>query len=156
MAIGGETMRFNYKISYGLTGLLLGILLLGAGKGVSQTKEKDLKKVAVTPSEPSSGKQMFKDYCAVCHGADAKGAGPATEYLKVPPPDLTTMAKRYNEKSITLRVDTVLRFGANSKAHGTADMPIWGGLFSSLDRNQQAVAMRIANLSQYIQSLQRN
>lgn len=149
-------MRFSNMTLLGVVGLSLGILLFGQATGITQTKEKTLKKVAITPSVPSSGKEMYKDYCAVCHGADGKGAGPAADYLKVPPPDLTTMTKRYQETSVTLRVDSILKFGSKSKAHGTPDMPIWGNLFSALDRNQQAVTMRISNLSHYIQSLQQN
>ena len=35
-----------------------------------------------------NGKRLFQIYCALCHGPDAKGAGPvATKF--VPPPDLT-------------------------------------------------------------------
>jgi hypothetical protein len=44
-------------------------------------------------------------------------SGPAVEFLKVLPPDLTTMAKCYNKKSIPLQVDAILRFGTKSKAH---------------------------------------
>jgi mono/diheme cytochrome c family protein len=36
---------------------------------------------------------MFKEYCASCHGADAKGHGPAVRALKVAPPDLTMLSK---------------------------------------------------------------
>ena|ERR1700758_2134972 len=149
-------MRLKYAHFLGMAGLSLALSILGQGTGLTQTKEKSLQKVAVPPTDPSSGAGMYKGYCAACHGADGKGGGPAVEFLKEPPPDLTTMSKRYNEKSIALRVDSVLRLGTKSKAHGTPDMPIWGTLFSSLDRNQQAVAMRISNLSQYIQSLQQH
>ena len=149
-------MRRNSRLLFSLAGVCLSTLLIGQGTGVPQTKERTLEKVAVTPSEPGSGKTMYKDYCAVCHGADGKGAGPAAGYLKAQPPDLTTMSKRYGEKLITSHVDSVLRFGAKNTAHGTADMPLWGNLFSVLDKNQQAVSMRISNLSQYIQSLQQN
>ena len=147
-------MRINSAMLFSSAMVCLGVLLIGPGTGLTQTKEKTVEKVPITASEPGSGKAMYKDYCAVCHGADGKGGGPALEALKIPPPDLTTMAKRYNEKSIALRVDAVLRFGTTSKTHGTPDMPLWGTLFSSLDRNQQAVNMRISNLSQYIQALQ--
>jgi mono/diheme cytochrome c family protein len=36
---------------------------------------------------------MFRSYCAVCHGLDAKGSGPAAPALKMEPADLTTLAK---------------------------------------------------------------
>ena len=41
---------------------------------------------------------MFKQYCASCHGLDAKGHGPAVPALKVPPPDLTSLTKNNHGK----------------------------------------------------------
>ncbi len=144
-------------ILLGIAGLFLGVFFIGQGTGMTQTNGVTLKKVSVSQSQPDSGKQMYKDYCAACHGIDGKGNGPAIEFLKAPPPDLTTMAKRYNEKSIALKVYAVLCFGTGSKAHGTLDMPIWGPLFHELDgRNghPQLVEMRTSNLSEYVQSMQ--
>ncbi len=47
------------------------------------------------PNFVPTGKVMFKQYCAACHGSDAKGHGPARAALKVPAADLTTLAKRH-------------------------------------------------------------
>jgi mono/diheme cytochrome c family protein len=137
-----------------VAGLCLGVFLVGPGIGSAQTSGKKIEKVPVKHSNPSSGKQMYKDYCAVCHGADGKGGGPAADALKTAPPDLTTMAKQYGEKSVALKVEAALQFGAKTKAHGTSEMPVWGPLFSATDRNQQAVTMRISNLAKYVESLQ--
>ena len=102
-----------------------------------------------------SGKQMFKDYCAACHGADGKGRGPVTYSLKIPAPDLTTLAKRHEWKFPTDYVSSILRFGPGFSAHGSADMPTWGALFQYLDKyNQAAVQKRIKNLCDYLASLQ--
>jgi len=144
-------------ILLGKAGLFLGALLIGQGAGIAQTNEKTLKTVPVSQSDPSSGKQMFKDYCAACHGIDGKGNGPAVEFLKAPPPDLTTMANRYNEKSVTVKVEAVLNFGPQTKAnaHGTLDMPFWGQTFRRMRPSNDAEAkMRINNLSNYINSIQ--
>jgi mono/diheme cytochrome c family protein len=35
-----------------------------------------IKNVPPNPTSPTSGKDMFKEYCAVCHGQDGKGGGP--------------------------------------------------------------------------------
>lgn len=44
--------------------------------------------VAPTPASVENGERLFLIYCALCHGADARGEGPvATKF--VPPPDLT-------------------------------------------------------------------
>lgn len=148
-------------ILLGIAGLFLGVFHIGQGTGSSQTTDKKLTMVSISQnqSQPGSGKQMYKDYCAACHGMDGTGNGPAVSFLKTPPPNLATMATRYNEKSVVLNVDAVLRFKTESKAHGTLDMPVWGQMFKSLEGqngHSQLVEMRIHNLSVYVQSLQKN
>src|ERR1700683_1638348 len=39
------------------------------------------------------GPDLFRVYCAVCHGSDAKGNGPLASGLKAKVPDLTVLAK---------------------------------------------------------------
>lgn len=137
-----------------VSGLFLGAMLIGQ-EATKQTQEKTIKKVPITESEIGSGKTMFKDYCAACHGIDGKGSGPAATALNCKAlPDLTTIAKRHNEKSAALTVQAVLRFGADSKAHGTSDMPVWGPLFRSLKSDDSLVKLRITNVSDYVDSLQ--
>jgi mono/diheme cytochrome c family protein len=41
------------------------------------------------------GPALYKAYCAVCHGPEAKGDGPMAATLKVHPPDLTRISTRY-------------------------------------------------------------
>ena len=102
-----------------------------------------------------TGKAMFKKYCAACHGLDAKGHGPARAALKVPAADLTTLTKRHNGEFPTDLVTNVLRFGPGVPAHGSSDMPTWGGIFQYMDNyNQAVVQKRIKNLCDYLISLQ--
>jgi Cytochrome c len=143
----------------GIVGMSLGVFFIGQDTGMSQTTDKKLTKISISQnqSEPGSGKQMYKDYCAVCHGMDGKGDGPAVQFLQAAPPDLTTMGKRYNERNVTLRVNTVLRFGTGRKARGTLDCPLWGDLFYELENRNghpDIAKMRISNLSEYVQSMQ--
>jgi mono/diheme cytochrome c family protein len=134
--------------------LLLAMLLLFAS-GFASAQEKKIEKEPIQPTSAASGPEMYKAYCAVCHGKDAKGDGPAASELKVPPPDLTTLAKRHDGKYPADYIATVLRNGAKAPAHGTADMPVWGPLFSSISQGDQSqVNQRIANLTNYIKSLQ--
>jgi len=44
--------------------------------------------VEATTAALENGKRLYDIYCALCHGADAKGAGPVAGRF-VPPPDLT-------------------------------------------------------------------
>ncbi len=114
-----------------------------------------IKRAPVTYSNPSSGTQMYKDYCAACHGQEGKGDGPAVQFLKTPPPDLQTLAQRNNGTFPSYKVTEVLLFGPGSRAHGSPEMPVWGPAFRSQDTNDKVTALRIRNLSAFLESLQR-
>jgi len=114
-----------------------------------------VKHVPIKNSPSESGKEMFKSYCAVCHGNDAKGTGPAAPALKAPPSDLTLLAQKNGGKFPASHVATVIRGQAAPASHGSQDMPIWGPLFSSISQGHEAqVQQRIANLVGYIETLQ--
>jgi len=136
--------------------ILAALLLAFSGFAVAQTKsETAIKKAPVKTTSPGSGKEMFKSYCAVCHGADGKGDGPAAAELKQKPADLTILAKTHGGTFPDAYVASVLRFGVKAPTHGSSDMPVWGPLFSSVSGHDAAqVQMRINNLTSYIKSLQ--
>ena len=146
------------QILVGLLFLLVGIFsaVQGQNAGNSQGKEANrVKMVDITYAEPTSGAQMYKNYCAACHGIDGKGDGPAAEFLKAWPPDLTMLTQRNNGKYPADHVVATLRLGTSRHAHGTSDMPLWGSLFRTLDENKTVGEMRVHNLTVYIESLQR-
>ena len=99
------------------------------------------------------GKDTFAAYCAVCHGRDAKGHGPAAPALKVPPADLTTIAKRHNGKFSPVDVETKIS-GSDLPVHGTSEMPIWGPVFRSISKDRDIDTMRMKNLVKYLESIQ--
>jgi mono/diheme cytochrome c family protein len=134
--------------------LLLCALLLIAGAACAQTQPK-VDQNQLPPNFVPTGKQMFKQYCAACHGLDAKGHGPARSTLKIPAADLTTLAKRHGGDFPRDYVENILRFGPGVAAHGSSDMPTWGPIFQYMDNfNQPIVQQRIKNLVDYIISLQ--
>jgi mono/diheme cytochrome c family protein len=79
-----------------------------------------------SPSYMPSGQEMYGQFCAACHGADARGNGPTASSLKAPPPDLTKLSKRNNGKFPFDYVADILRFGPGVPAHGSYDMPTLG------------------------------
>jgi hypothetical protein len=102
-----------------------------------------------------SGEEMYKDYCAVCHGADGKGRGPMAAYLTRQPSDLTVLAKNHGGAFPEEYVASVLRFGFALPPHGNSEMPIWGPIFQRLDGyNEAAVQQRIRRLCGYLESIQ--
>ena len=128
--------------------LLVGILVYGQQKPV-------IKQVPPAPTNPSSGSEMFKEYCAVCHGVAGKGDGPAVPALKTVPGDLRTLASRNGGKFPELKVYRVITGEDNVASHGTKDMPMWGQVFRDMSRGDDAVIrMRLTNLTKYIQSIQ--
>lgn len=115
----------------------------------------EVKHVPITNTPSNSGKEMFHSYCAVCHGTDGKGNGPAASAMKTPPTDLTTLAQKNGGKYPAAHVAAVIRGQAITPSHGSQDMPVWGPLFSSISQGHEAqVQQRITNLVAYIESLQ--
>jgi mono/diheme cytochrome c family protein len=135
--------------------LIVLAVLLFAIAGRTAAQDQTIKKGPIEQTSPASGAEMFKTYCAVCHGKDAKGDGPAAVDLKVQPPNLTELAKRHDGKFPDAYVATVLRNGPKAPAHGTREMPVWGPLFLSISGGDQGlVDMRISNLVTYLKSVQ--
>jgi mono/diheme cytochrome c family protein len=90
--------------------------------------------VAAQAEDPDVGKAEFQSSCASCHGTDAKGKGPVSNLLKIPPPDLTMLARRNNG---VFPADAVAESISGSKtipAHGSREMPIWGERFNPIIR----------------------
>ncbi len=136
--------------------IVLAVVIAMAMMARAQETKKEIKHVPVKPTSSASGQEMYKSYCAVCHGADGKGNGPAVDALKVPPPDLTTLAEKNGGKYPALTVSAVIRGEEVLAAHGSKDMPIWGNLFWSMSGGHEAeVQQRVANLNKYIESLQK-
>jgi mono/diheme cytochrome c family protein len=116
---------------------------------------KTIKHVPIKSTSPVSGKEMYTAYCAVCHGTDGKGGGPAASALKVPPTDLTVLSKNNGGKYPSMKVSATIHGEATTAAHGSKDMPVWGPLFWNMSGGHSAeVQQRVANLSVYIESLQ--
>src|SRR5271166_624461 len=114
--------------------------------------EKTIKHVPIKSTSPVSGKEMYMAYCAVCHGTDGKGGGPAASALKVPPTDLTLLSKSNGGKYPALKVAGAIRGEANVPAHGSKEMPVWGSLFMNMSHGHESeVQQRVSNLSQYIE-----
>jgi len=138
--------------------IVAALILLTCGavaQDQTQSQEKVVKHTTVKSTSPTSGKEMYDSYCAVCHGTDGKGNGPAASALKAAPTDLTQLSKNNGGKYPSMKVSTAIRGDANIAAHGTKDMPVWGSLFWGMSQGHEGeVQQRIANLTKYIESLQ--
>ena len=114
-----------------------------------------VKTTTAPQTSAASGKDMYVSYCAACHGTDGKGNGPAAKAMKVPPSDLTILARSNKGKFPDAHVYQVIKGDATTAAHGSKDMPVWGPVFRALSKGDQAtVQLRITNLTSYVESLQ--
>ena len=125
------------------------VLVLSAGAAAAQAR---IEKVPIKPTSASDAKKMFDSYCAVCHGTEGKGNGPAAASLAKVPADLTRINARNAGTFPEVRVRRYIEGLDEVAAHGTRDMPMWGDLFRSLDRD--TAQLRIAALAGYIKGLQ--
>jgi mono/diheme cytochrome c family protein len=136
------------------------LLVLAAAQDQSKDQSQDqsgkvIKHVPVKVTSAASGKEMFESYCAVCHGTDGKGGGPAASALKVAPTNLSSLSKNNGGKYPSLKVSAAIRGDADVTAHGTKEMPVWGSLFRDLSQGHEGeVQQRVNNLTKYIESLQ--
>jgi len=78
--------------------------------------------------EPTDGPALYKDYCASCHGADGKGFGPMSQWLKIKSPDLTRLSIRESGKFPLARVERIIL--------GEVDITSGGRNFRSLPRTK--------------------
>ncbi len=138
--------------------MLQRMMLFALATAVLCAQNKNQPFIRKTPAERtsvSSGKEMYRAYCAACHGTDGKGDGPASSALKSRPSDLTGLAKRNAGKFPELRVFAAINGDLRVTAHGSKDMPTWGAVFEKMEGTDVAgVKLRIRNLTKYIEFLQ--
>jgi|SRR5581483_4451161 len=103
-----------------------------------------------------SGADLFRFYCASCHGLDGKGDGPVAPSLREVPADLTRIAAR---RGGHFPAEELRRFIAGDDrplaAHGSREMPVWGPIFRSLEPHDRLTDIRLENIVAYLETLQK-
>lgn len=135
------------------------LLLAAAGVGARQTTTDPAEQTqaGATPTKHHfSGTDLFKTYCASCHGRTAKGDGPLASYMKRPPPDLTLFAERNGGVYPAELVRKIIDGRQPLAGHGGPDMPAWGDAFKASHggSSEEAIKARIDALVRYLEGLQ--
>lgn len=133
---------------------LVFLALWSAGGMVGGQPKPALKYVRPENISAARGPEMFRAYCAVCHGVDGRGGGPAADSLQKRPADLTQLSRKNGGKFPAVRVGHVIQGDDVLAAHGSRDMPIWGSVFRTLG-DRATVKLRVENLTAYLESVQR-
>jgi mono/diheme cytochrome c family protein len=100
------------------------------------------------------GQDLFKSYCASCHGLDAKGKGPMASSLKIPPADLRRISVRNHGVFPLMRVEKIIAGEELTTGHGSSEMPVWGPIFSRVTTDVDLGRVRIDNLARYLRDIQ--
>ena len=100
------------------------------------------------------GPELFRSYCASCHGLDAKGDGPAAVALKVMPANLTVLAKNNGGQFPSSRVRRTITGEEVLASHGSREMPIWSRCFHQIEADVDRGYVRLENLVKYLESIQ--
>ncbi len=131
-------------------------LLLSAGLGFALGGERA---IAQEMEVIAGGEIEYQNYCAVCHGVDAKGQGLMSRFLTVRPADLTQLAKKNGGAFPFWQTYRVVDGREEVRGHGSREMPIWGDRFRTQaggnDSGSRAQAAgRLIGLVFYLQYIQ--
>jgi len=102
------------------------------------------------------GSEVFRTYCATCHGTSARGDGPLAPSMKKKPANLTEIARRNGGEFPSDLVFRTIDGRQPVRGHGGPDMPVWGDAFEkSREAGDQArVTSVIQSLVDYLESIQ--
>jgi nucleotide-binding universal stress UspA family protein/mono/diheme cytochrome c family protein len=103
-----------------------------------------------------AGGELFRTYCATCHGTAARGDGPLASSMTRKPADLTEIARRNGGVFPTELVYRTIDGKNPVRGHGGPDMPVWGDAFArSRDGGDPAkVKQLIQSLVDFLESIQ--
>jgi hypothetical protein len=103
----------------------------------------------------------FEIACMPCHGTEGRGDGPIANSLKVPPADLTQIAKSNHGEFPSKTVAEIIDGRSMVAAHGVRDMPVWGDRYRvSAEKGEipgeieQRARTQIDALVSYLESIQ--
>lgn len=100
------------------------------------------------------GPDLYRAYCATCHGLTGRGDGPTAPALKAKVPDLTQLARNNGGAFPSARVREMISGDQVLLSHGSREMPIWGPIFHQVEEDRDFGAVRIENLLKYVESIQ--
>lgn len=104
------------------------------------------------------GAEYFQRYCAACHGVDARGNGPVSGSLQVPPLDLRRIALRRGGDFPAAEIGRKIDGRFEIEPHGSREMPVWGQVFASdvpeMEMAESITRGYVSALVEYLKSIQ--
>lgn len=107
-----------------------------------------------------TGKDVFMQYCATCHGETADGKGPMTDLLTVEVPDLSQLSANNDGAFPMLEVIHIIDGRTGMRAHG-GPMPVYGAIFDDEVESPGPYGAplytrgKVLSIAYYLESLQK-
>ena len=138
----------------GCAGIMVAVGVLWAGLAASAAGA-SAQAPARTNNAPM-GADLFRMYCASCHGTTARGDGPLASSMRRTPPNLTEISKRHKGAYPAELVFKIIDGRQRVAGHGGTDMPVWGDAFTrtSDTSDPESVKYRIQALVDYLETIQ--
>ena len=146
------------KASLVFIALQAAVLLAGLFAAASTAPDDHAKKKTDQPVRlihSLAGPDLYRGYCASCHGTEGKGDGPVAPALNSKVPDLTTIAQRNGGVFPATQVNKIISGDQIILAHGTREMPVWGPIFHQVQEDRDYGEVRLQNLTNYLKSVQK-
>jgi mono/diheme cytochrome c family protein len=147
------------KTSVYFIGLQGAILLAGLFAAASTAPDNKVQHATDRPGgrviASLKGVDIYRAYCASCHGTQGKGDGPVAPALNATIPDLTAIAYKNGGVFPTARVLKIIAGDEAILGHGSREMPIWGPLFHQVEEDRDYGEVRLQNVTEYLKSIQK-
>ena len=134
--------------------LLLTVMIAAASTGTICAGE-----AAAGEAADLSGLQLYQEFCAMCHGANAHGSNPGAQALQATVPDLTLLSAHNHGVFPAEEVHRIIDGRSVRPGHGTRQMPVWGSEFYGFEGEDATRRARVAHLIdqlvEYLRTVQR-
>jgi len=103
----------------------------------------------------ATGRALYVEHCATCHGTSGRGDGPVADSLRARPTNLTRFARTNGGVFPSERTRQVID-GRGIASHGSVEMPVWGNVFkaAAAPGDSRSVQQRIDAIVAYLESIQ--
>lgn len=108
-------------------------------------------------AERDAGEQLYRTFCASCHGPAGRGDGPVADLSPKPPIDLTVLTRAHGGTFPREAIRTALDGTREVAGHATPAMPNWREVLRRNNRgDERATRAQIEALIDYLESLQQS
>lgn len=107
--------------------------------------------------EVQQGEKYFVRYCASCHGMTGAGDGPVAHSLTKAPANLRLLSDKYGWPLPAARLADLIDGREAVRAHGTAEMPVWGERFYAQgegERGEVGISEVLRKIVAYLETIQ--